>query len=281
MNPIGILFGLGAALSWGGGDFAAGSASRRVPPIVTMALSQGIGLAIAILVLAVAAEPSPAAASLAWAVVGGASGVVCLLTLYRGLSTHPMGLFSSIATMVGVVIPVAVGAAFGDRLRTQDIAGIGLAIAAIALVTRPTGDMRIDPSGLGLAVLSGLGGAGYFLAMGQATAAGGTTWWLVVAGRSTSLALAILIIAWQGRTRSAVRSLSPLIAFAGAADLAGNAFFLLATAEGALSLAVVVSSQFPAVTSILAAALLAQRPGRIQTLGILVALSGIGLMSVR
>ena len=281
MNPTGVLFGLGAALSWGGGDFGAGYASRRVAPIVTMALSQAVGLVIALVFLAIAAEPSPSPAALEWAVVAGTSGVVCLLALYRGLAAHPMGLFSAIATIVGVAIPVAVGAIRGDRLRPQDVVGIGLAIAAIVLVTRPAGRMRIDGPGLALAILSGLGAAGFFIAMGSATAAGGTTWWLVVAGRSTSLALAVVVIAWQGRVREAVRSFSPLIAFAGAADLAGNAFFLLAVAQGALSLAVVVSSQYPAVTALLAATILAQRPGRLQTLGILVALAGITLISVR
>lgn len=281
MNPTGILFGLGAALSWGGGDFAAGYATKRVAPVVTMAISQAVGLVIALVVLVAAGEPSPNGASLAWAMAGGSSGVVCLLALYRGLATHPMGLFSAIATVVGVAIPVAIGAIAGDRLRMQDVAGIGLAIVAIVLVTRPAGHMTIDGAGLGLAVLSGLGAAGFFVSMGQATAAGGTTWWLVVAGRSTSLALACLVIARQRRIREAIASVSPLIGFAGAADLAGNAFFLMATAQGALSLAVVVSSQYPAVTAILAAALIAQRPGRIQTLGVLVALLGIVLISVR
>jgi drug/metabolite transporter (DMT)-like permease len=102
MNPSGIVFGLGAALSWGGGDFAAGYATRRVAPVVTMALSQAVGLAIALALLAIAREPGPNTPTIAWAMVGGTSGVVCLLALYRGLATNPMGLFSAIATVIAI-----------------------------------------------------------------------------------------------------------------------------------------------------------------------------------
>jgi len=279
MNPAGILSGIGAALSWGSGDFGAGIASRKATPLATLAVSQAVGLAVAIAMLAVGGEPSPGPVSLTWAVLAGASGAGCLLALYHGLATRPMGVISSIAAVVGVVLPVLTGALTGDRLRPQDLVGIGLAIVAIALVTRPTGKLTIDRTGLMLAILSGAGAAGFFIGMGRSTAAGGATWWPIAAARSTSLLLAALLTVGRGKGRETIRSVSPLLVAVGVLDMAGNAFFLLAESQAALSLAVVVSSQYPAVTAALAAVALAQRPSRIQAAGILMALGGIALIS--
>jgi drug/metabolite transporter (DMT)-like permease len=281
LNLLGVAFGIGAALTWGSADFGAGLASRKLPALATMVLSQAIGLAIAVVIVVVFAEAMPGPEPLAWSVVGGTSGMVCLLALYRALATRPMGLISAIATVVGVALPVIVGTLSGDLLRTQDVAGIALALVAIALVTRPSGDMRVDRVGLGLAVLSGVGAAGFFISMGRCTDAGGGTWWPIVVARSTSLILALLLTLGRRQVRQTAAGLSPLLVVVGVLDMAGNAFFLLANSQGALSLAVVVSSQYPAVTTILAGAILAQRPGRVQVAGIITALLGIGLISLR
>ena len=37
---IGALLGISAALSWGGGDFAGGLASRRLPTLLVVVVSQ-------------------------------------------------------------------------------------------------------------------------------------------------------------------------------------------------------------------------------------------------
>ncbi len=281
MNPAGVAFGIGAAIGWGGADFGAGLAGRKARPLAVLVVSQAVGLAIAIATLALIGERNPGPVSLAWAVLAGASGVVCLLALYHALATRPMGLISAVATLVGVALPVLVGVVTGDRLRAQDVAGIVLALVAIVLVTRPSGEMRIDRAGLGLALLSGAGAAGFFIAIGQSTGNGGTVWWPVVAARTTSLVLGLLLTVGQRHVRETVASMSPLIVLVGLLDMAGNVFFLLADSQGALSLAVVVSSQYPAVTTILAGAVLAQRPGRVQVAGIFVAMLGIALISWR
>jgi drug/metabolite transporter (DMT)-like permease len=281
VNPTGVGFGVGAALSWGGGDFGGGLASRRARPLATVVISQAVGLAVAIAILALVAEPNPGLVSAAWSIAAGASGMVCLVALYTGLATRPMGPISAVATVVGAAVPVIVGGLTGDRLRPQDVAGIFLAVTAIVFVTRPVeaGTMRIGRIGLGLALLSGLGAAGFFVAMGQARAAGGATWWPLVVTRTASLVLAALLTIGRRQVGETVRSVSPLMLVVGPLDMAGNAFFLLAAGRGALSLAVVVSSQYPAVTTVLARLFLRQRLARLQIAGIAIALLGIALIS--
>jgi drug/metabolite transporter (DMT)-like permease len=280
VNPTGIGFGLGAAATWGSSDFAAGVAGRRATPLATVVLSQAIGLAIAVAVLLIGGEANPGFPALGWAMLGGVCGVFCLVCLYRALATRPMGPVSAVATIVGVGLPVIVGAAAGDRLRPQDIAGIVFAVVAIVLVTRPNEEFRIDREGLLLALGSGIGAGGFYLAMGQSTDAGGATWWPLVAGRSTSLLLGILLTIGMRQAMPTIRSMSPIMAFIGLVDMGGTAFFLLANGQGALSLAVVVSSQYPAVTTILARVFLGQRLGRVQLAGIGAALVGIALISL-
>jgi drug/metabolite transporter (DMT)-like permease len=281
MNPLGVAFGIATALGWGSGDFAAGLAGRKARPMAVLVISQVVGLAVAIAALGIAGERVPGATPLLWAILAGTSGMVCLGALYQALATRPMGLISAIQTLIGVVVPVGIGVLTGDRLRGQDIAGIALAITAIVLVTRPSGEMRIDRAGLGLAVIAGLGAAGFFVGMGQSTGAGGGTWWPIVASRATTTLLAVTLTLAQRGTLETIRSISWLPAAVGVMDLAGNAFFLLAMSQGVLSLAVVVSSQYPAVTAILAAIVLAQRPSRTQAAGIGTALAGLALISVR
>jgi drug/metabolite transporter (DMT)-like permease len=280
MNSTGVAFGLGAAATWGSSDFGGGLAGQKVSPLAVVVLSQAIGLVIAIGILAAAGEPFPGSTPLGWAMLGGASGIVCLTSLYRALATRPMGPVSAISTIVGVSLPVAVGAVTGDRLRPQDALGIVLAFVAIVLVTRPSGSVRLDRAGLGLAVLSGIGAGGFFIAIGQSTDAGGGTWWPLIAARSTSVVLAILLTVGMRQVGPTVRGLSPLIASVGIVDMAGTACFIFATSQGALSLAAVVSSQYPAVTTLLARVVLKQHLGPAQIAGIVAALAGIALISV-
>jgi drug/metabolite transporter (DMT)-like permease len=65
---------------------------------------------------------------------------------------------------------------------------------------------------------------------------------------------------------------------AGLGDLGGNVFFVLATQVGELAVAVILSSLYPVVTTILAAALLHERLRRIQVAGVALATISVVLL---
>jgi drug/metabolite transporter (DMT)-like permease len=155
-----------------------------------------------------------------------------------------------------------------------------LAVVAVVLVSRPAEDAGLGRHGLTLALVAGLGFGGFFVCISQATVAGGETWWPLVAAKGTSAGLAVLVAVCTGRARGCLRSVSPLMLASGAADLGGNLFFLLSRAEGTLGIASVVASQYPAVTVILAAAVLHERLARIHVVGILTAMAGIVLIAL-
>ncbi len=279
MTPVGAGLGLGAAATWGSADFCGGIASRHASARATVVLSQAIGLFVAIAILVLVGEPIPSWTALAWAGLAGTLGVAGLACLYRGMTTGAMGLVASIAAVVGAGTPVVVGAITGDQLRLVDVAGIGLALVALVLVTRPTRHASLSREGLALALLAGAGAGCFFLAMGRAEAAGGGPWWLIVASRGLSLLLALGVVGARGGLREVGRSLSPIMFGVGLFDVAGTAFFLLASSQGALSIAAVVASQHPAAVTILARLILKERLARIQVAGIVAALVAIALIT--
>lgn len=279
MTPAGVGFGLGAAVSWGSADFCGGIASRRASPLATVVLSQATGLAVAIAILLAVGEPAPTGAALLWAALGGCAGFAGLACLYRGMTTGAMGLVASIAAVVGAGLPVVVGAFTGDRLRLLDTAGVGLALVALILVTRPSRHASLSREGLVLAILAGAGAGCFFIAMGRALEAGSGPWWLIVASRGTSLVLALGLVAASGRLRELGRSLSPIMFAIGLSDVAGTAFFLLASTQGTLGIAAVVASQHPAAVTVLARLFLHERLAGTQVLGIVAALVAIALIA--
>jgi drug/metabolite transporter (DMT)-like permease len=242
-------------------------------------VSQAVGLALAIAILVFVGERNPGAASVAWAIAGGAAGFTGLLFFYRGLAGGAMGLVAPVAALIGAGLPVVAGSLTGDHLRPTEVVGITLALVAVALVSRPAQDRGIGRAGLALALAAGVGFGLFFIAMGRSTAAGGQTWWPIVASRGTSLALGAAMTIALRLGRATLRAASPLMALTGLADLSGNAFFLLANSQGALGIAAVVSSQYPAVTAILARVVLHERLARIHILGIALALLGIALIA--
>jgi hypothetical protein len=85
-------------------------------------------------------------------------------------------------------MPLIAGLLSGDQPTVTDMAGIGVALLAVVLVSRPAQDQGLGRGGLGLAVISGVGFGGYFLCMDQAASAGVETWWPIVASRSVAMA---------------------------------------------------------------------------------------------
>jgi drug/metabolite transporter (DMT)-like permease len=280
VTPAGVGYGLVTAASWGSADFLGGSVSRRTTPLATVVPSQAVALAIVAVILVAVREPVPSLAALAWAALAGCGAFVALTCLYRALTTGAMGLVASLAALVGAGLPVVVGAILGDRLTALDIAGIGLALVAIALVTRPAEASVLSREGLALAVASGIGAGCFFLGMGASEHAGGGTWWPLALSHVTCLGLAIIFLAGNAGLARVPRSLVPTLLLLGLTDVLGAAFFLLAINQGSVSIASVIGSQHPAATTVLARVVTKEHLGQTQVAGILLALVAITLIAL-
>jgi drug/metabolite transporter (DMT)-like permease len=150
-----------------------------------------------------------------------------------------------------------------------------LALLGIWLVSRPEDGSR--PRGLGLAIVSGLGFALFYIFMRKAGS--GSALWMAAAARSASLLV-------TGVAVIAGRKFSPtypagfaLGLIAGCVDVTGTAFFVRASQTGRLDTAVVLSSLYPAITVLLARIFLAERFTRWKTIGILATLASVPLIA--
>ena len=279
MNLAGVALALGAALCWGISDLGGGIASRRSTPLATLVVSQSAAIVLALAVVAISNERYPGLGPLSWAIVSGVAGFIALTCFYRALATGAMGLAAAVTGVIGAGIPVVAGIVGGDRLEPLDLIGIALALLAVILVTRPAQDAGMGRSGLALSITAGTAAGLFFLTIGHSVAEGGGTWWSLAASRGTLLLLAVVATIVTRRTRSTIASASPLMAGIGLADLSGTALFVLSSSHGALSVAAVVSSQYPAVTAVLARVVIGERLARTHAVGVGVALVAIALIA--
>ena len=281
MNPetlTGAALSLGAAAVWGAGDFAGGIATKRANVFRVVAGAHACGLALMLLLAWLTREPVPSRGSLAWGVAAGVSGAFGIAALYKALAIGRMGIIAPVASVITGVLPVLVGIrteGFPDRLQ---LAGFVLALASIWLVARPDGEID-SHRGLGLAVLAG-GLFGLFLVAGKQAGHDGV-FWPLVAARTASTLLMLVIVAATPRDGRSLRSALIPILLSGLLDSGANALFIAATRHGRLDVAAVLSSLYPASTVILARVQLKERLSATQNAGIVGALFSVALISAR
>jgi uncharacterized membrane protein len=155
--------------------------------------------------------------------------------------------------------------------------GNRLAIASVVLVSRAD-DAGTGRDGLGLAVVAGLSIGTFDVVLAQIS--DGSVFGPLTVVRATE---GLVIVGVVVLTRAAWRppgALVPGIVGVGAADMAGNAGFILAVQTGALAIASVLSSLYPVTTVILATIFLREPVTRSHAFGIALAAAAIVLIGV-
>ncbi|MBW3615445.1 MAG: DMT family transporter [Actinobacteria bacterium] len=280
---VAVVLGLAVAAAYGAADFLGGLSSKRVPATVVVVVSQLSGLPLlAVLVGLAGGHPSARAVGLGAA--AGSVGAVGLSCLYRGLAGGRMSVVAPITAVGAATVPLAWGLIGGERPSPVALAGVLLAVVAVALISRsPDPAPAAQPgrgtdSGVGLAVVAGAAFGTVFVLL-DATGPG-AGFWPLVAGRTASIVALVTAATVTGQTLAppAPRSL-PVIAGAGVLDLSANALYLLASRRGLLSVVAVLSSLYPAGTVLLARTVLGERLGGQQVLGLSVAVTGVVLIA--
>ena len=279
-----LAFAVAAALCYGAADFCGGLASRRTPTLAVVVWSQASGLLI--LLPALALVPGIARpADLGWGLACGVSGAFAIALLYRGLAVGVMSVVSPITAVLAAAIPVAFGVARGERPATTALIGIACALAAVVLVSAAPPDPAANaplaralrsrrwPPGIPEALGSGAAFGFFFIALAQTRLDAGL--YPLLGTRLTSLAILAGFAFAARRPLRVARPGLPVVILAGGLDMGANIFYVLAAHAGPLSIAAVVTSLYPAGTVALAALLLHERLGRLQWLGVGVALTGV------
>jgi len=275
-----------AVFLWGTSDFAGGYGARRANAFVLTAFSHvcAFGLMLAVSLAQHGAFPSRT--SILWALAAGAVGGFSLSLFYRALALGQMGLTAPISALIGAAIPTLVDIAIEGAPSRWTIGGFVLAIVAIWLITRPEGvdkseeaDKKDDsgkPAGVGMAALAGVGFAGFYLCIHQAS--GGPAWIACISRIGSFAATAGAVVA----TRAPLRLDAPRAAlgmFAGCLDITASALFIFASQRGRLDEAVVITSLYPAVTVLLARLVLKEHFSPWKVVGLLAALASVPLIA--
>jgi drug/metabolite transporter (DMT)-like permease len=273
--PIG--FSLAAMLCWGTSDFSGGYATRRAPALLFTTCTHAAG-ALLMLALAEGSQSSmPAKATILWSLIAGALAGVSLAIFYAALASGKMGIVTPVTAVLSAGIPAVVAIATEGAPGATSIAGFALACAGIWLVSRVEGGDR--PQGLGLAVVSGIGFAGYFLCVRQA--GNGSPLWIAGLSRACSFFLTgAIVLLWGRNQRLRGRDVGFAI-LTGCIDVSGSAFFIRALQHGRLDSVVVLSSLYPTVTVVLARLVLKEHLTKWKVVGMASALAAVPLIALR
>jgi drug/metabolite transporter (DMT)-like permease len=194
-----------------------------------------------------------------------------------------MGVVAPITAVGSAVVPVAWGLLSGERPAVLALAGVGLALVAVVLVARTTDEetvpatARIARSTLVVAVAAGLAFGMVFVLLSHTGDDSG--FWPLLSGRLASTTALLVVLAVLRRPLVPGGDTRPIVVLAGVFDVGANALFLLASREGLLSLVSVLSSLYPAITVVLARAVLHERLLRHQLAGLALALLGVVLIA--
>jgi drug/metabolite transporter (DMT)-like permease len=269
---LAIVLALGAAVSYGVGDFLGGLSARRAHVLTVLVLSQLVGALAVTVWVAVAGEPFLGGKAVAAAMGAGLCGAVGLGALYRGMAIGAMGVVAPI-TSIAAAIPFVVGIAQGERPSALQVVGGVVALAGLAVVSRTPGEQRGRlAAGVGLALLAAAAFGLYFVFMD--VAAHDSVPWAVLVARATSSTLALAVLLVIGVELLPDRRLLPAIIAVGICDTGANVLFGLATTRGFVSVVSVLTSLYPAVVVLLAAVVLRERLGNAQLAGAAAVLAG-------
>lgn len=295
-----VALGLAAAATWGSSDFAGGIGARRYPALLVVASGHLVTLLLLLAVCCLTHSPVPHLKEFLESSIGGAEGSLALVLFYRALAMGAMGLTAALTGLLTALVPVLFGLWSEGLPAPVAIGGLILGCVAIWLVCytgRHSPGHNTPPLALLLGAVSGAG-FGLQLVLLKLAAKDGVLWALTSARIGGVLGMAaILVFAWPRnsmdgtgketgvRTGVSIQESRILSGFwwigilAGALDTMGNLGYTLAAHTGRLDLAAMVSSLYPGFTILLAALVLRERPTARQTLGMVVALASVVLLS--
>lgn len=269
-------YSLTAVGVWGASDFLGGVGARQANAFLFTVIVHISGLVLAGSVALITHAPFPGTSSLAWALIAGSVGGIALALFYRSLARGNMGLVAPVAAVLGAAIPTIVTAFAEGVPGHRHVLGFILAGIGVWLISRSEGGAG-RPEGIGMAVLAGVGFAGFYLCIHQAGNA--SALWVAACSRSASLVVTAAFVLFGRHLRAVPTPVLGLAMVCGVLDVTGTAVFIRASQIGRLDDAVVLSSLYPAITVLLARFFLHENFSRARTIGMVAALAAVPMIA--
>lgn len=277
-----IVLALLSALCYGTSDYIGGRASRRISPLTVALAAELTIVPVTFVVVPLVEDGSLTPAAFWWGLLGGVAGSAGVLGLYAALSRGSMTVVAPITGVVSAALPVVVGVATGERPGPIAVAGIVLAVAAVALIGGIVGALH-QPVTLATVALSIVVGSLFgllFVAFAQTGDDSGL--WPLLAARFGAVPLLVTAFV-VGRRRRVVDPVDTSVWRIGIAIgsliMLANALYLFSTREGLLSIVAVVVSLYPASTVLLASIVDRERSTRPQVIGMVLAAVAVALVT--
>jgi drug/metabolite transporter (DMT)-like permease len=269
-------YSLTAVGVWGASDFLGGVGARRANAFLFTSIVHISGMVVMSTLALMVGAAFPGRVSVAWSLMAGALGGTALAFFYRSLAAGNMGLIAPVAAVLGAAIPTIVTAFAEGFPGPRHVFGFILAGIGVWLISRTeAGGDR--PKGLGMAVVAGIGFAGFYLCIHQAGDA--SPLWISACSRLASLLVTGAFVLFGRHLRAVPAPVLGIAIAAGILDITGSAVFVRASQIGRLDDAVVLSSLYPAVTVLLARIFLHEHFSRARTIGMVAALAAVPMIA--
>lgn len=282
-----ILFGLLTAFSYGYADFVGAIAAKKVRALTVTTVAFSFGLLLAIL-FSLFAGASYNESVVLYGILAGICSAAAISFLYAALALGPISIVSPFTAVLSAIVPVIVDIAAGQALGELSLLAIVLILIAVVLVAFVPGqDVRLPTLRATIySIGAGLGFAGTFVFIDAAPSDSGLGVLVVMRVIGITILFALLaILLFSGKSKVLIEkevfALSTiwLVLLAGFGDVTGNLFFIIATREGALAIAAVLTSLYPVGTILLAKIFLKERIAISQNIGIVLAVGACALLA--
>jgi len=289
---LAIILGLTGALCWGGADFAARFASRRVGAYRTLFFMQFFGFIALSVYLKFRAGffegIAPGWHPWALAALAGVINMIASLSLYYSFQIGVMSLVAPVSSAYPA-LTVALAVASGERITV--LRGVGLAVTLVGVILAattftPSADDSAKESahltkGVGWAILAALGFGVLFWFLGfyvvPAVGPAISVWMIRLTCFSV---LAVAAVPARQSLKLPTGSVWWLLAAVGFLDTAAFVANNAGLQTGQVSVVSVLASLYGAVTVLLAWIFLREKLERSQWFGIVLIFAGIVLVSI-
>lgn len=276
-----LLYGVGAAVAFGFGDYAAAMATRRAGFAWTALAMQVIGNgALVVLLLVMGRWPAFEWSQVPWGFALALIGTISLVLLYRAFALGPIAVVSPVVASYAALSVIGIVIFLGERLNPGQAAAIAVTFVGVAVASTDIRELRQTmgrPSeGVRLGVLSTLGFAVWGVLLSAATRSN-EPFALVIIWRLWGIALmsAFILLKRPPVRLVLVPSTLAIVALVGVLDTGANVLLMLGIESGYASFVMTGSGAYPLIPAVLAILVLRERLAPNQYLGVAILVLGL------
>ena len=283
---MGVLFGLGAAITWGCADYVAASAGRRVGSAsVVLGFHVVATLLLTVLVLASGSLADVTAGDVPFFVLVGAIGWGSYACFYRALAIGPISVLSPIVSGYAIVTLLLAIILLGERLGTAAAIAVIVSVSGIVLASSGLRHIfrieRLDAHGL-LFALAAMVLLGAFV-LGVSVRADELGWLVpIFLARLCSTCFIAGTMIRGGRWRlsdGSPRVLGAIVLLA-LLDTAGYVCFNLGTEREDTAIVAAASSPYAVIPVVAGVLFFHERPTPVEWAGVGLVIAGLVLLGL-